>query len=361
MMFERIQVIREVNGDHNIIVNGDLCCDSLALEKVAQQFLEKEIEKMTSEAQVIMRDAVHNCVTCITEKILDNHLQDKIIEFTSPAVQYAYYATLRGYAFSETIEQREFIVDAFIERIQKGWKSVDKLVLDDVLEVLPKLTPQALALLGLLQLRHQVNLTSIFLDSYFKNLNTLVETVDSIESIDIEYLKQIRILLPVPGIRPIVSLEETLLYQYDLFFRHPILASAFDNYCRENPEVLHGIKFLNVDTNMMYALDSKREYLKFLVANSQHFKEHLQKINLGYMIPHVETLKNMMPAFTKEELRDYFIKLSPRWEQLFTLFESDSIRTSYMSMVGFYIGGKVLAKVSHSNVPLPINNYRLFK
>ena len=74
-MFERIQVIREVNGNHNIIVNGDLCCDNLALEKVAQTFLEKEIEKLTSEAQVVMRDAVHNCVKRIAEKILENHLQ----------------------------------------------------------------------------------------------------------------------------------------------------------------------------------------------------------------------------------------------------------------------------------------------
>lgn len=357
-MFERIQIVKDVRGDNNLVINGDLICNEQTLGSFAKVLLEKEIDRLTTEAKQAMRESMYECVQRITEKMVENHLQEIIKDFSTPAVQYAYYTTLKGYSMSETYEQREFIVDAFIDRIQKGWNSTEKMILNEVLEIMPSLTPQTLAFLGLFQLRHQANPLALVLNQYFNDLTKLVEQVDSVHDIDIEYLKQKRILLPVVGIKHIASLEETLLSQYDLFFRHTISACEYEDYCNKNPEARHAVNLIGPSVCMMYALDETRENLNFISANSSHLKNKLLESNLDFMISHVDNLMHRMPAFTKEELRNYFIKLSPNWERVFQLFESESFNTYYLSIVGFYIGGKILAKVCHRKDMLSISDYK---
>lgn len=44
-MFNRIQLIKEVNGDNNIIINGDVTVNDEILAKVAEQLLKTELEQ----------------------------------------------------------------------------------------------------------------------------------------------------------------------------------------------------------------------------------------------------------------------------------------------------------------------------
>ena len=46
-MFNRIQIIKEVNGDQNIIINGDVAVEEDVLEKVAEHLLKTELEQLT--------------------------------------------------------------------------------------------------------------------------------------------------------------------------------------------------------------------------------------------------------------------------------------------------------------------------
>ena len=212
-MFNRIQIIKEVNGDQNLIINGDVVVEEDVLEKVAEHLLKTELEQLTLEARQKMDIAVEDCVKTIMKRMVDKNLKSKLIEFSNPSTQFAFYSTLKGFTISETVEQRELLVDTLIERIESNWDSTEKMILDSVLEILPKLSPQTLSTIGLLQLRHQLVNASIgfMLNDFFKSLTPLAERMAQITSLDFEYLKQERLILPLPDLKFAASLEKILL------------------------------------------------------------------------------------------------------------------------------------------------------
>ena len=68
-MFNRIQLIKEVNGDNNIIINGDVTVNDEILAKVAEQLLKTELEQLTLEARQKMQMAVNDCVVTIMKRM----------------------------------------------------------------------------------------------------------------------------------------------------------------------------------------------------------------------------------------------------------------------------------------------------
>lgn len=358
-MFDRIQNIQEVIGDNNIIINGDITADSEVLTKVAYQLLKTELNNLTSEAKEKMQGWVNEGVQSVLEQMISKNIESKLSEFSRPSTQFAFYTMLKGYSSVETIEQRDLLVDAFIERIQTNWDSSEKMILDSALEVLPKLSSQALSTIGLLQIRHQLtNVQAGFmLHQYFANLTPLVEKMSIVNILDIEYLKQERLIQPLPGLKMSVSLEEVLLTHYDLFFRHSLKEGVYDDYCRIHPEAREAVTDSPMRACMMCIDGTRNNETSFCCANSKLLIETLKNRHQEYIIPHVEALKRMMPPFTKEEVRNYFLSLSPSWERLFRLFASESFRMYTLSITGNYIGGKVLAKACHGK-PLTLTDYK---
>lgn len=350
IMFERIQIIKDIKGENNIIINGDVTANDDVLTKVAYQLFRTEIEKLTVEARKKFDAAVKECVQTIMNRIVDNHIQSKIAEFSNPSTQFAFYTTLKGYSISETTEQRELLVDAFIERIMSNWDSSEKMILDSALEILPKLSPQTLSTIGLLQLRHQLTNVSIgfMLNPYFADLTPLAEKMAQTNSLDVEYLKQERIILPLPGLQQVASLEQYMLKRYDLFFRHSLQEGVYEEYCRVHPEAHEAVSD-EPKVCMMWVDATHNNASAFCCCNSRLLINQLKARQQEYIIPHVETLMRMMPAYTESEVRNYFINLSPAWARLFELFSSECFTQYILSITGNYIGGKVLAKACHGD------------
>lgn len=358
-MFDRIQNIQEVIGNNNIIINGDITVDCEILKKVAYQLLKTELNNLTLEAKEQMQGWVNEGVHSVLKQMVSRNIESKLSEFSSPSTQFAFYTMLKGYSYVETIEQRDLLVDAFIDRIQTNWDSSEKMIIDSALEVLPKLSPQALSTIGLLQIRHQLVNTQVrfMLHQYFANLTPLVEKMSLVTTLDIEYLKQERLILPLPGLNMSVSLEEILLTHYDLFFRHSLKEGVYDEYCRMHPEAREAVTDNPICACMMCIDGTRNNETSFCCANSNLLIETLKKRHQEYIIPHVEALKRMMPPFTKEEIRNYFLTLSPSWERLFRLFSTECFRMYTLSITGNYIGGKILAKVCHGE-PLTLTDYK---
>ena len=181
--------------------------------------------------------------------------------------------------------------------------------------------------------------------------------MSKLTTIDVEYLKQEKIVLPLTGIQKIVSLEKYMLAHYDLFFRHPLQEGVYKNYCKEHPEAHESVTNEPEGTCMMWIDREHNNATSFCCVNSKVFYEQLKHRHQEYIIPHVEALKQMMPAYTEEEVRRYFIKISPSWEQLFHLFSSEVFTRNVLSITGKHIGGKVLAKVSNGTA-LSLKDYK---
>lgn len=358
-LFERIQNIGIVIGDGNIFINGDVTNNEEVLAKVAKHMLRHEFERLTAEAKSLMQAEVDECVSSVLERMSHDHLGAKLSEFSKPSTQFAFYATLKGYSMSETVEQREMLVDMFIERIQTEWDSSEKMILDTALDVLPKLSPQVLSTLGLLQLRHQLMSAGAgyMLGNNFEKLSQLADRMSLVDALDIEYLKQMGLILPLPGMQSYMSMEGFMLRQYDLFFRHPLPEEVYKEYCKEHPEANYAVMDDFHGANMMWVDGMRNDEMHFRYVNSKFFERLLKDKHQEYLIHHVEGLKKMMPPFTEEEVRDYFVHLTPAWEKLFKLFSTDSFLHYDLSITGRYIGGKMLAKTYHVEA-MPLSDYK---
>lgn len=357
-MFDRIQNIGPVTGSNNLIINGNLVVNNEILPTIAAHLLRPEIEQLSHEAGQVMQRDINECVQKILDQVLEKKLEEKLTEFSRPSTQWALYTTLKGYTISETLEQREMMVDSMIDRLQQEWNSTERLIVDSALEILPKLTPSTLSTLGLLQLRHQLFITPIgvMLDQHFKNLTPLAEQMAGIGVLELDFLKQEKLILPLGGIRTALTLEQNLLSNYDLFFRKPLAPGVYDDYCRQHPEARHAVTDTPIKACMMWYDGTKNNETGFCCPNSQLLKKTLVERHQEYLIPHVDALMGMMPAFTEEDVRAYFVNLTPAWERLFKLFSIEELTRNSLSITGNYIGGKILAKATYGK-PLPLSNY----
>lgn len=357
-MFDRIQKIGTISGSNNLIINGDVVANGEILKTIATQLLSKDFERMSQEAREEMQACANECVQKVLEQVLGKKLEEELTEFAKPAAQWALYSTLKGYTQSETQEQREMIVDSMIDRMQEKCNSTERVIIDSAIEILPKLTPATLSTLGLMHLRHQIVVAPIgpMIDQYFKSLTPLAENMAEIGTLETEYLKQERLILPLPGLISTVTLETNMLTNYDLFFRKPLAAGVYETYCQEHPEAREAVMDKPLRACMMWTDGTNGNQTRFCCPSSKVLKATLHERHQEYIIPHVDALMQMMPPFTEQDVREYFMNFTPAWERLFKLFSSDVFTRFTLSITGNYIGGKIIAKASRGKA-LPLSNY----
>ena len=357
-MFDRIQNIGLVEGSNNLFINGNIVVNDEILPTIAAHLLRPEFEMLSKEAQQVIKKDIDECVQKVLDQVVEKKLQENLTEFSRPSTQWAFYSTLKGYTISETLEQREMMVDSMIDRIQEDWNSTERLVIDTALEIIPRLNPSTLSTLGLLQLRHQLFITpiGIMLKQHFKSLTPLAEQMAGIGTLELEYLKQEKLIIPLGGILTALSLEQNLMSNYDLFFRKPLENGVYDDYCKLHPEAREAVTDVPMKACMMWYDATKNNETGFCCPNSEILKRTLVERHQEYIIPHVDALMRMMPAFTEDEVRAYFYSLTPAWERLFKIFSSDGLTKNKLSITGNYIGGKILAKACHGK-PLALSNY----
>lgn len=357
-MFDRIQNIGSITGSNNLIINGDIVANEEILTIVSAQLLKRDFILLSQEAKAEMQACVNDCIQKVLAQVLEKKLEEKLTEFSHPSTQWVFYSTLKGYTQSETQEQRDMLVDSMIDRLQENWNSTERMIIDTALDILPKLTPATLSTLGLLQLRHQITIAPIgvMIDQYFSRLTPLAELMADIGMLETEYLKQEKLILPIPGLKVSDTFEQYMLKTYDLFFRKPLPDGVYQEYCNKHPEAHEVVTDTPFPSCMMWIDGTKNNQTSFSCPNSNMLKESLIERHQEYIIPHVDALMGMMPPYSEQDLREYFINLTPAWGRLMTLFSSEVLKHYTLSITGNYIGGKILAKASHGK-PLPLSNY----
>ena len=147
-----------------------------------------------------------------------------------------------------------------------------------------------------------------------------------------------------------------MMQTYDLFFRKPLPAGVYEKYCMEHPEAGESVMDKPINSCMMWKNGAGNNEWGFCISNSNILKKMLVERHQEYIIPHVDALMDMMTPFTEQEVKAYLLKFTQAWEKVITLFSSEVFTNYNLSIVGNYIGGKVLAKVNHST-PLPLTEY----
>ena len=108
----------------------------------------------------------------------------------------------------------------------------------------------------------------------------------------------------------------------------------------------------------MFCANGKDEsYFHFCDVNSKLFYKRLSERGQDFLIPMVEELKNQTPLYNDTEVREYFYKLNPKWENVFSLLNGQSLIWMDTSILGKYIGSRVLEKYAKSSSRLSINDF----
>lgn len=140
----RDHIWTQKSGNHSTTVQGDSVVihqgiSYEAARSIALEVYGANIVKMSEEAaQLATRRAEH-----LTEKFLSNVIErypEAIVSMQDPGMQMAIFLAQKEYARSGDADLESLLIDILVERANHNEQSVDKIVLDESLTVVPKLT-----------------------------------------------------------------------------------------------------------------------------------------------------------------------------------------------------------------------------
>jgi hypothetical protein len=351
--------IGNITNSKAIIINGDVAIDGKFYGETKNIFLEilrNDFEKFSMQAAEQAKTELENFLEILFEKLAKEKLTSIVENFKLPAVQVSLHDTLMGYIVTEDIHIKHFIVDVLIDRLKMQDNTIERTIINDAINIIPKLSLPTACLIALMALRQQVAVMpiSFMLDFYFMQLSPIVDNLKNVTNLDIEYIKQNNCTVPITGLFPIDSFENHLLRQYDLFFRQKGSFKKFIEFSEIHPEVRFSVNDLG--TCMASISRENSEHWQFCDTNSTLFYNRLRERQQEYLIPLVEELKKDMPIFSKLEVREYLISINSNWSFAFDLLNSEALGKSGLSILGNYIGSKLISKHTHSNA-LSISNF----
>jgi len=348
-----------ITNSNLILINGDVNIDGEVygeIKNISLDILRNDFEKFSTQAIAQVKTELEHFLETLFDKLEKEKLISLVENFKLPAVQVSLHDTLIGYIISEDIHIKHFIVDVLIDRLKKQNKTIEKSVINEAIKIIPKLALPTACLIALMALRHQVVVMpfSFMFESFFNQLSPIIDNLKDVTKLDVEYIKQNNFTVPITGIFPIDSFENHLLRQYDLFFRQKGSLNKLNEFTEIHPEIRSCVN--DAGSCMVSMSGENSEHWQFCDANSTLFYNRLKERQQEYLIPLVEELKKNMPIFSEREVREYLISINSNWSFAFDLLNSDALRKLELSIIGKYIGSKLVSRHTHSNSP-SISNF----
>ena len=331
----KIQYIGKIENSNNVvIINGNLTIDgqiSKDLQTSCLEILRTDFDKYTTTAIEQAKQEIEECIKSILEKLAKEQQKHLTERFQSLSMQAFLHDTLIEYISTEDKRAKEFIIDVLIDRLNFQNISTEKAILNEAIKLIPNLSASTSALITFMMLRQQMVNPSIsfMLELFFKQLSPIVDIAYNIKTIDIEYIIQRNATMNISGFYPIDTFENHLLKQYDLFFRQKIDRRFLEDFKSIHPEIMNAVNDMG---SCMFCTSHEEDTLSFT---------------------------EEMPPFTATEVRSYFCNLNKNWEQVFNLLNSSTLTRLSLSILGLYIGTKIIGKLTHSS-PLSISNFNKY-
>lgn len=164
-------------GDKQIIKSGDNCvniqiynkCENVdysdveeVATKVCKEMYKKLAEVSANEAEKRVNDIVNKFVHRLNEK------QYLMMSLKDPDVQYDMYIMMKEYSRCPNEELAILLIESLILRMNEKNRSLRQIVINQAIEVIPKLTTQAIDILTVIFFLKNVTSNSITIDQYMK-------------------------------------------------------------------------------------------------------------------------------------------------------------------------------------------------
>ena len=347
-MLDKPQTIDGVENSSVIQAGGNVQIGMTYTEvkDLCQTLIAAEVGRLTCKAKEEFHKRLEEFERRFYEKLAQVENKSSIEKLKKPAVQLCMHQTLLSSMKTDDQMTIEQLQEMLIDRLNVDENMTDRAIIEDAIEKATKISKPLMALMVALQFRMYIMAGSFkqALDHSFTQMGELFGALRNLTNLDIAYGNQLQCLMDIPVLRQVASFEDILMTNYDLYFRHGVKLGRYKEFREVHPEIQHAVKLNNIEGMAMICIDgSKPEVAEddqevTLMASSLTFlKSALVEQGKDYMIPALDELLQLMPVYTKEEMKEYLIGLNAGWADLFDMFSKFQVDNRQLTPVGNYL------------------------
>lgn len=295
------------------------------------------------------------------ESNIESKVAAKIEKFSEPSMQFATREATLGYIKSGDKDQKDMLVDLLIERLKADDRSTEQLLIDEAIQILPKLSPKCISVLTLMVFNNLKvsGYISIF-ESFVKKLNPVVDNVFNTKNIDLEYLVQTGCISSILAFRRNENWCQSNVKNYPLLFCHLDNNEAAEKFLSKYgfEKIKGGLQFPpEIETQQLMKLFSF-----FNITIDGNFAPNfltLEKYTeIGnqlspFALEDIMSLLEHRTPMNDEEIINYYSKFNPRWVETIKIIDH-KISKYDLNLVGKYIGLLHLTKLLETQVSLEL-------
>lgn len=350
------QKIKNTTNANIIQIKGDYIQQGLSAEEVktiCREVLADELARHSEIGKKVSEERFNTIVEKILNRLasLENDLSHR---FEDPGVQMSTFELIKSYIRVGDENLGDEMVDMLMDRLKEKGRTVNRAVIDEAIQILPKLSVNAVSFLAL-------KVFSIvivpgdrkLLQSYFEGLKEDVEFVSSVSKLEVAYLKQTGCCTGTQGIVSFRPLGSHLLDSYDLYFRHAISLDEFNASINRLGSTIEDKDRMTSLQFILSFIDSTVEGVqRFKLTSTKHLDLNLKAYKMEKCHSILDEIKSSMRLYTEEELRDELSVITPAWKSVIDRFAQTDVTTLQLTPVGYYIGRKRLGKLIPIDVEL---------
>lgn len=296
------------------------------------------------------------------EKEIIDKVADKIDRFAEPSIQFATREAAVGYIKSGSSDEKESLIDLLIERVKEEEHTSMQHLIDDAIRIIPKLSRKNVAILTLLTYsKLSLTGTKKSLDEWVSCMNPVINDLQDVSPLDIEYLVQADCVTPLIGFSQGSNWITRNRENYPLAFTHPINAEEAKRFFNEAgincttpgqytfPRSIGVDKLLKLFSILSFNNDGT---LSPLLLHHNQISEALKDLDFIDKTSFV-TLFSKSEKMSDNEILKYYESFNSNWSAAINILNG-KCNEFVLKPVGAYIGARQLARLSKRNVPLSL-------
>lgn len=344
--------LKQTGGDNsqNIQVNGDLTCGITYADarQIALDVFNANCQKMMSEAARISEKRANEIVDEFIKRLFEEH-PELSYKLQEPSIQYSTFSVIKNYVKTGDVDLKDRLLKMLMHRMEAKDRSIEQIVLDEAIDILPKLTQDLINILSLvlsaIHLRHDIKNLDTFND--FINNKLMVFYPDRTSNAiytHLQYTGCCTILSEGATYKPFPSIiKNRYSGLFNKGFSKELLEQTFSaNYEQISPIV----------TNCQ----QNKTLLQFNALNEIVLNSKIIKYNLGHLSKRIIQL-NKQTEMSDEEIASYLCSTNSKMKAFMEEWKGNrsSLKSIALTSVGYAIA--ILNYNIKTNANISFNEY----
>lgn len=326
------QKLEAGDNSQNIQVNGNLSCGISYTE--ARQIA---LDVFNANCQTLMREAARTAeiraneiVEDFIKKLFEEH-PELSYRLQEPSIQYSTFSVIKNYVKTGDVDLKERLLKMLMHRMKVKDRSMEQIVLDEAIEILPKLTQDTINILSLvfsaIYVRHDIKNLDTFND--FINSKLMVfypdQTSDAIYT-HLQYTGCCTLLSEGGTYKPFPSIIKN---RYSGLFNKGFSKELLEQTLSANYEQISPL-VTNCQQNMTL--------LQFNAMNESVLNFTISKHNLGHLSNKIKQL-HKQTEMSDEEVANYLCTINSKMKAFMEEWkgERSSLKSIALTSVGYAI------------------------